>query len=249
MLSLLCIEPPISLNDPNSIRDEKVKVLRAMHRFKEEDFATKVVRGQYQAGEVNSKQVPSYINEANVSDDSKTETYVALKLEIDNWRWAGVPIYVRAGKRLPKRLTEITVFFQKTPETLFAGFDDIQIGQNQLRIQVQPNEGINLKINSKPPGPLTRVRAVNMDFNYGSSFNTASADAYERLILDAIKGEATLFTRNDEIEQAWSLLDPISDYWKSNSNDLRYYSAGTWGPKESDNLLISPNHFWRDFRD
>ena len=247
MLSLLCIEAPISLGDANSIRNEKVKVLRAMNRFSIDEIPQRCIRGQYDKGEVNGEKVSSYLEDVS-SAASDTETFVALRLGIDNWRWAGVPIYIRAGKRLPKRVTEITVFFQKTPQALFKDLDNVDIVQNQLRIQVQPNEGIALRISSKPPGPQMKILPVDMDFTYGGSFDVASADAYERLLLDAMKGDATLFTRNDEIEEAWDLLEPILNYWSDNPEEPLYkYEAGTWGPKEVDNLLNKQkNHKWRN---
>ncbi|NDC38531.1 MAG: glucose-6-phosphate dehydrogenase, partial [Proteobacteria bacterium] len=176
----------------------------------------------------------------------KTETFTALRLEIDNWRWAGVPIYVRAGKRLPKRITEISIYFKKPPESMFRGRQVGELEQNVLAIQVQPNEGISLKISSKPPGPRMRVRPVVMDFTYGDSFGVASADAYERLLLDSMKGDATLFIRNDEIEQAWDLLDPVLNRWQEDSNfPVDTYEAGTWGPSSAARLLRPNGHRWR----
>ena len=245
MLSLLCIEPPISLTDANSIRDEKAKVLRSIRRFTPESVFTNTVRAQYTKGLIEEKEVPGYLQESGVAPNSKTDTYVALKLEIDNWRWAGVPIYVRAGKRLPKRITEITVFFKRPPGALFEG-RNFTIEQNVLAIQVQPNEGISLKISSKPPGPRLQVNPVVMDFNYGNSFGVPSADAYERLILDAMKGDPTLFTRDDEIEQAWDLLAPLFSTWKSeNSPPVFEYQSGSWGPSAAAGLLSPLGHRWR----
>jgi glucose-6-phosphate 1-dehydrogenase len=245
MLSLLCIEPPISLSDADSIRDEKVKVLRSIRRFTPETVSTNTVRAQYTKGEIEGATVPGYMEEPGVSPASTTDTYVALKLEIDNWRWAGVPIYVRAGKRLPKRITEITVFFKSPPGSLFEG-KNVVLEQNVLAIQVQPNEGISLKICSKPPGPRMQINPVVMDFNYGNSFGVASADAYERLILDAMKGDPTLFTRDDEIEEAWDLLAPVFSTWASKSAPPVFqYKAGTWGPSAAASLLSPAGHRWR----
>jgi len=245
MLSLLCIEPPLSLSDANSIRDEKVKVLRSIKRLKVEDITTSTARAQYTRGFIDGADVPGYREEKDVAPQSATETFVAMKLEIDNWRWAGVPIYVRAGKRLPKRITQITVFFTKAPASLFRGRQVAELEQNSLTIQVQPNEGISFRINSKPPGPRMRVKGVTMDFAYGSQFGVASAEAYERLILDAMRGDATLFIRDDEIEEAWDLLAPVLDAWNSSSPPPLYtYESGTWGPSAAAALLRPRGHRW-----
>jgi glucose-6-phosphate 1-dehydrogenase len=246
VLSLLCIEPPISLTDADSIRNEKVKVLRSIKRYSLEEVATQTVRGQYLAGTVGDEQAIGYLQESGVAEQSKTDTYVALKLEIDNWRWSGIPIYLRAGKRLPKRTTEIAVYFKQAPASLFRGREKIHIEQNVINIRVQPQEGISLNISSKPPGPRLDVKSVEMDFTYDASFGTASPEAYERLLLDAMKGDATLFIRNDEIEEAWDLLAPILNAWDSaNPPPVCQYQAGTWGPTESAQLLKSSNHQWR----
>lgn len=246
VLSLLCIEPPISLT-ADSIRDEKVKVLKSIRRYTAQDVAKSTVRAQYKSGHIDGLAVPGYLEEKGVPASSTTDTFVALDLRIDNWRWAGVPIYVRAGKRLAKRISEITVYFKNAPDALFRGQDECSIEQNVLAIQIQPNEGISLKISSKPPGPKIRVSPVVMDFNYGKSFGVALPEAYERLLLDAMKGEATLFTRNDEIEQAWDLLEPIFKAWSAGADQVPVYNyeAGTWGPQAAANLLKPLNHRWR----
>jgi glucose-6-phosphate 1-dehydrogenase len=245
ILSLLCIEPPISLSDAGSIRDEKVKVLRSMKRMKVEEVAANTVRAHYSAGAVEGDNVKGYLEEDGVAKGSTTETYVAMKLQIDNWRWSGVPIYIRAGKRLPKRITQITVYFKKAPDAMFRGRQILELEQNVLNIQVQPNEGISLKISSKPPGPRLRVRPVVMDFNYDHSFGVASAEAYERLLLDAMKGDQTLFIRDDEIEQAWDLLAPVFEAWdSSNPPKLHSHEAGTWGPSAAADLLRPLGHKW-----
>jgi glucose-6-phosphate 1-dehydrogenase len=246
MLSLLCIEPPISLSDADSIRDEKVKVLRMIRRMTPDEVHANTVRAHYGAGYIQGREVVGYLQEDGVRENSSTETFVAMKLEIDNWRWSGVPIYVRVGKRLPKRITEISVFFKGAPLALFKGRQIDVLQQNVLSIQVQPKEGISLSVNSKPPGPRMRVRAVEMDFTYDHSFGIASPEAYERLLLDAMKGDATLFTRNDEIEEAWDLLAPIFSEWQSASPpELHTYEAGTWGPAVAAELLRRRNHSWR----
>jgi glucose-6-phosphate 1-dehydrogenase len=246
MLALLCIEPPNSLSDADSIRDEKAKVLRSIKRMTPAEVRTNTVRAQYTKGTVGGEAAVGYLEEKGVDPDSKTDSYVALKLEIDNWRWSGVPIYIRAGKRLPKRITEITIFFNKAPDSLFKGRQVGELEHNVLSIQVQPKEGMSLRISSKPPGPRMRVRPVEMDFTYDSSFGVASPEAYERLLLDVMKGDATLFTRNDEIEESWDLLAPIFKEWESaNPPPVYEYEAGTWGPVEADQLINSTKDSWR----
>jgi glucose-6-phosphate 1-dehydrogenase len=246
MLALLCIEPPISLSDADGIRDEKAKVLRSIKRMTPEEVRSNTVRAQYTAGTVAGESVVGYRQEAGVQPSSETDTFVALKLEIDNWRWSGVPIYIRAGKRLPKRITEITIFFNKAPDSLFKGRNVGELEPNVLSIQVQPKEGMSLRISSKPPGPRMRVRPVEMDFTYHDSFGVASPEAYERLLLDVMKGDPTLFTRNDEIEESWDLLAPIFKEWEGNhAPELQTYEAGTWGPAAADELLSRRGHSWR----
>jgi glucose-6-phosphate 1-dehydrogenase len=247
MLSLLCIEPPISLSDANGIRDEKAKVLRSIKRMSAEEVRINTVRAQYVDGFVKGEKVNGYLRESGVAPGSKTETYVALKLEIDNWRWSGVPIYVRAGKRLNKRITEIKVFFNKAPDSLFKGRQTGTLEHNVLTIQVQPKEGMSLRIISKQPGPRFRVRPVEMDFTYDNSFGVASPEAYERLLLDVMKGDPTLFTRNDEIEESWELLAPIFDVWEgANPPPVHNYEAGSRGPAAGDELLFRLGHRWSD---
>jgi glucose-6-phosphate 1-dehydrogenase len=246
MLALLCIEPPISLSDADSIRDEKAKVLRSIKRMSPDEVRRSTVRAQYTKGVVSGENVTGYREESGVSAGSSTDTFVALQLEIDNWRWSGVPIYIRAGKRLPKRITEITIFFNKAPDSLFKGRQVGELEHNVLSIQVQPKEGMSLRISSKPPGPRMRVRPVEMDFTYDSSFGIASPEAYERLLLDVMKGDPTLFTRNDEIEESWDLLAPIFNVWDSkDAPPVFQYTAGSWGPSEADALLAKQGHKWR----
>ena len=246
MLSLLCIEPPISLSDAKSIRDEKVKVLRSIRRYSLPEAARHSIRAQYSKGFIDGKDVVGYKEESGIQGSSTTDTYIAMKLEIDNWRWKGVPIYIRAAKRVPKRITDITVLFKKAPDSLFKGRQVEELEHNALTIQVQPAEGMSLRINSKPPGPRMRVKPVEMDFTYDASFGVASSDAYERLLLDAMKGDSTLFTRNDEIEEAWDLLTPFFEAWKQDPTIPVYdYAAGSWGPKAAALLLKSHGHRWR----
>jgi len=248
LLQLLCLvamEPPTDLG-ADSIRDEKVKVVRSLRRFSPEDVAGLTVRGQYTAGAINGQPVVGYREEPKVKPDSKTETYVALRLLVDNWRWADVPFYVQVGKRLPKSATEISVHFKKAPMVLFNKESTI-LDQNVLVIRIQPDEGISLRMQAKIPGNSVRIEPVKMDFHYGTSFGKASPEAYERLLLDAMSGDATLFARRDEVEQAWAFIDPIEDAWseKKNAAFLFEYPAGSWGPEEAEELLARDGRAWR----
>jgi glucose-6-phosphate 1-dehydrogenase len=248
MLQLLCLvamEPPTDLG-ADSIRDEKVKVVRSLRRFTPDDIGKNVVRGQYAAGAINGKPVPSYREEERVDQKSTTDTYVALRALVDNWRWADVPFYIRVGKRLPKSATEISVHFKKAPHVLFNKESTLH-DQNALVIRIQPDEGIALRMQAKIPGNNLRIEPVKMDFHYGTSFGKASPEAYERLLLDAMSGDPTLFARRDEVEQAWSFIDPIEEVWadKKNSPPLFFYPAGSWGPEEADELLARDGRVWR----
>jgi len=250
LLQLLCLtamEPPTDLT-ADSIRDEKVKVLRSLRPILGEDVGTNIVRGQYSAGAINGKDVPGYRQEDRVSPQSMTETFVALRIMIDNWRWADVPFYVRVGKRLPKGGTEIAVTFKSAPSVLF-NKEGAKVGQNVLVIRIQPDEGVSLRMQSKIPGASVRIEPVKMDFRYGTSFGKASPEAYERLLLDAMSGDATLFARRDEVEQAWRFIDTIEDAWHKTAQPpgLFEYSAGSWGPAEADALLERDGRAWRKF--
>src|SRR5450432_3967656 len=240
LLQLLCLvgmEPPTDLG-ADSIRDEKVKVVHSLRRFKDEEVATEVVRGQYAAGAINGKTVAGYREEQGVAPKSQTETYVALRILVDNWRWSEVPIYVRVGKRLPKSGTEISVHFKKAPQVLF-NRESQAIDSNVLVIRIQPDEGISLRMQAKVPGTSFRIESVKMDFHYGTSFGKASPEAYERLLLDAMSGDATLFARRDEVEQAWKFIDLVEDAWHMSDHPpaLCEYPSGSWGPKEADELI------------
>lgn len=240
LLCLVALEPPIAF-DADAVRDEKVKVLRSIRRIPQEEVGRKVVRARYQAGSVAGENVKGYLAEEGVARDSTTDTYVALELAIDNWRWAGVPFYLRAGKRLSKRVTDISIYFRKAPHTLFQGEDVDVLRSNVLSFQIQPDEGISLKMSCKPPGPKVRVQQVQMDFSYGTSFGVEAPEAYERLILDCMRGDATLFTRDDEIEEAWDLLAPIFDVWaeKGTRTPVYGYDAGSWGPTAADEMMAA----------
>jgi glucose-6-phosphate 1-dehydrogenase len=246
VLQLVCLtamEPPVAF-DGEALRDEKVKVLRAISPFAgPEEVAENVVLGQYTAGSISGADVPGYHDEKDVAKSSKTPTFVALKLNIHSWRWDGVPFYLRSGKRLPKRATEIAVHFKALPHSLF-GHGASQ--PNVLVIRVQPQEGIALRFSAKVPGERFRPRTVSMDFRYGTAFGAASPEAYERLLLDAMRGEQALFTRKDEVEAAWKIVGSILDVTESEGAPAPYpYPAGTWGPKEADELLARDGRAWR----
>jgi len=248
LLSLVAMEPPSDLS-ADGVRDEKVKVLKSLRPFRNVgDVAKHVVRAQYTAGTVNGTEVPGYRREGRVNPGSMTESYVALKILIDNWRWAGVPFYVRMGKRLPRKGTEISIHFKQAPKVLFnAAAGSEAMPGNVLVIRIQPNEGISLGIRSKRPGPAATLQAVKMDFLYQTSFGKGSPEAYERLLLDAMAGDATLFARKDEVETAWRYVDQIEEAWHKSPNPpkMAEYSAGSWGPKEADELLQQDGHEWR----
>ncbi len=244
LISLVAMEPPVNLS-ANAIRDEKVKVLRALRHFSPQEIEQSVVRGQYGKGLISGEEVIGYREEQNVDKNSSVETYVAMRLFIDNWRWHDVPFYLRCGKRLPKKATEIAIAFKRPPEVLFQRPEKLN-ESNILAIRIQPDEGTSLKINCKVPGHGISIQPVKMDFRYGSYFGIAPPEAYERLILDFIIGDSTLFAREDEVENSWWLLTPILDYWeKKKPADFPNYSAGTWGPKAADNLIEKDGRRWR----
>jgi glucose-6-phosphate 1-dehydrogenase len=239
LLALLCMEPPVTFT-ADEVRDEKVKVL---HAIKPVDPDC-TVRARYTSGMAEGKEVPSYLDEQDVPADSQTETYAALRLEVDNWRWAGVPIYMRTGKRLARKVTEIAIILKPVPHLAFQSVGSVGVQPNQLVLTVQPNEGVSLSLAAKIPGTRMRIRPVNMEFLYGTAFLSQSPEAYERLILDAMRGEATLFTRDDEVEAQWRIIDPILESWAQGTPALVEYEAGTAGPSEADGLL-EPGHRWR----
>jgi len=247
LMQLLCLtamEPPISLA-ADAVRDEKVKVLRSLRPIPREEVPRNVVRGQYGRGVVRGEEEPAYREEPDVSPDSRVETYVAMRCFVDNWRWSGVPFYVRAGKRLARRVTEIAVVFNEVPHTLFRAQDG-GITPNVLAVRIQPDEGISLRFISKEPGQQTILRDVAMDFRYGMAFGSNTPEAYERLLLDAMRGEATLFTRRDEVEAQWEYIDRILGAWAADgSPPPPVYPAGTWGPEQADDLLARDGRRWR----
>jgi len=244
VLSLTLMEPPASV-DAQGIRDEKVKALRAVKPPSVHDVAIDVVRAQYEAGWSEGRPVPGYRTEDGVDPHSRTETYVAMKLTVDNWRWAGVPIFIRTGKRLPKRVTEVALQFQKVPHLPFGADEARDLHPNALVMRIQPDEGISLRFGAKVPGQAFEVRDVLMDFSYGAAFLEEPPDAYERLLLDAMVGDPTLFIRSDEVEQSWCIVDPILQAWKDRDAPLAGYPAGTWGPRQADQLLAREGRRWR----
>jgi glucose-6-phosphate 1-dehydrogenase len=239
LLTLLCMEPPVTFS-ADDVRDEKVKVL---HAIKSPD-PSHTVRAQYTAGMAEGKEVPGYLEEEGVPSDSKTETYAALRLEVDNWRWAGVPIYMRTGKRLARKVTEIAVTLKPVPHLAFEAEGSVGVQPNQVVMTMQPNEGVSVSLGAKIPGTRMRIRPVNMEFLYGTAFLSQSPEAYERLIMDAMRGDATLFTRDDEVEGQWRVIDPILEAWEKDEVPLVTYPAGSGGPEEASNLLAS-GHRWR----
>ncbi len=241
--SLIAMEPPISLS-ANAVRDEKIKAMQAVRAIPSDQVNECAVRGQYAAGAVEGKPVPGYRDEKDVKANSQTDTFAAVKLYFDNWRWADVPFYLRSGKRMPKRVTEIAIQFRKAPLQLFKSAEQV-IEPNVLVIRVQPDEGITLRIGAKVPGQVTRIRWVNMDFRYGASFGVQSPEAYERLLLDCILGDSTLYARRDMTERGWEIVMPILDAWQNSKEEIPKYEAGTWGPAEADELIERDGREWR----
>ena len=245
LISLVALEPPISF-DADAVRDEQSKVLRAVQPMTPEDVLKKAVRGQYGAGRIDHRQLVDYRQEDRVDSLSKTETFVAMKVEIDNWRWKDVPFYLRVGKALPQRLTEIVVQFRRPPFALFRDTTICDLDPNQLVIRVQPDEGISLSFGAKIPGATMRIGSVDMDFQYDEHFGSAIATGYERLLHDAFVGDQTLFQRADMVEAGWNIVTPVLDVWGAlAARDFPNYAAGSWGPKEAAELLARDGRKWR----
>jgi glucose-6-phosphate 1-dehydrogenase len=245
LLALTAMEPPVSL-DPEAIRDEKVKLLKAIQPLALGQGGD-VARAQYVAGMTGGKSVPGYLQEEGINPQSATETYAALRLSIHNWRWQGVPFYLRSGKRLARRVSEIAINFKRPPGTLFAEkgarFD---LAANTLSFQIQPDEGLSLILNTKIPGLETRTQPVKMSFRYATTFGSNTPEAYERLVLDAMIGDGTLFIRGDETEASWKLCTPILQSWAAaGRTGMDTYPAGSWGPKSAEELVAKNGHAWR----
>jgi glucose-6-phosphate 1-dehydrogenase len=244
LLSLTAMEPPFSF-DANAVRDEQAKVLHSLQPFTPEDVLSKAVRGQYGEGQVDGATAPAYRAEAKVAKDSRVETYAALKLTIDNWRWAGVPFYLRTGKRLAARCTEIVIQFKRAPFTLFRRSGADHPTHNRLAIRIQPDEGISLTFGAKSPGTVMRQSEVEMRFSYADYFGVQSRTGYERLLYDCMIGDPTLFQRADMVEAGWALIQPVLDLWSALPvRDFPNYAAGTWGPAEADELLQRDGRAW-----
>src|SRR5947209_9943784 len=246
VLALVAMEPPVSL-EAECIRDEKVKLLKSIRHLDPSQVGVAVVRAQYQAGQIDGQPRPAYRAEPKVRPDSNTDTYVAGRFLIDNWRWSGVPFYLRTGKNLPLSASEVRVQFRPTPHVLFAAQCGHNLDPNSLTLRLQPNEGITLHFNGKVPGTSLQVRPVRMHFSYDSEFGAYTPEAYERLLLDAMIGDATLFIRRDEVETAWKIVDSIRAGWNSKPlSNREFYAAGTWGPVAADDLLAQSGHTWRE---
>lgn len=245
VLAITAMEPPVSTN-ADDLRDEKVKVLKALRPIPEGRFDEFVVRGQYRAGTIAGRRQVGYQDEPGVTLGSRRETYVALRMFIDNWRWAGVPFYLRSAKAMPKKVTEVALVFREAPLRLF-GERARSAGQapNVLAIRIQPDEGVSLRFGAKVPGNTMEIQPVNMEFRYGTSFGQEPPEAYERLLLDCMLGDQALFTRGDEVEASWKWISRIHQAWESSPTDVAAYEAGTWGPAEADRLLLRSGHQWR----
>ena len=242
LVALTAMEPPIDFS-AESVRNEKVKVLRSLHT----PGPKHVVRGQYGNGWIEGEQVPGYREESDVAPDSITDTFIAAKLFVDNWRWADTPFYVRAGKRLARRETTIAIQFQRAPHPPFEAIAGEGLRPNVLVVHIQPDEGVSLSIGAKVPGAGMTIRPVHMDFLYGGTFRTGIPEAYERLILDVMLGDQTLFTRADEVNEEWSLVDAIVAFWRRDKPVFPNYAAGTWGPLASDELIRRDGRTWRRY--
>jgi glucose-6-phosphate 1-dehydrogenase len=247
LISLTAMEPPISF-DANAVRDEQAKILHAIQPMGDEDVLSRTVRGQYGDGTEDGKRVKSYRSEPDVPPESRTETFVAMKLNIDNWRWADVPFYLRTGKRMPVRNTHIVIQFRRAPFVLFRDTPVEHLMPNQLVLHIQPEEGISLQFAAKVPGPVMRLGTVDMNFEYQEYFGKQPSTGYERLLHDCMIGDQTLFQRADMVEAGWSVVNPVLDLWKAlPPRNFPNYASGTWGPKEADELLDRDGRRWRNF--
>jgi glucose-6-phosphate 1-dehydrogenase len=246
VMSTIAMEPP-AVFEPNTVRDERAKVLRSVRIPTVDEVPLVSVAGQYGPARVGNEDLPGFRQEPGVDPNSQTDTYSAVTFNIDNWRWAGVPFYIRSGKRMPKRVTDIAIFFNAAPHSPFAGAggDVAAAMPNLLIIRIQPEEGISLRFLSKNPGEGMRLRPVSMDFNYGSSFGTRSPSAYETLLVDAMVGDATLYTRQDMVVASWAAVQPILDYRADHPQNFPNYDAGSWGPKAAEEMLERRGHSWR----
>jgi glucose-6-phosphate 1-dehydrogenase len=242
-MATIAMEPSASFH-ADAVRDERSKLLRSIRPMTPDRIRADSVAGQYGPARIAGGEVPGFRQEPGVDPNSQTDTYAAATFFVDNWRWAGVPFYVRTGKRLPKRVSEIAIEFNRPPLAIFgSGADDG--APNLLILRIQPDEGISLKFSSKRPGNGMQLRPVSMDFNYGSSFGERSPSAYETLLMDAMQGDPTLYTRQDMVEASWAVVEPIQNAWREASADFPNYDAGSWGPKAADEMLARRGHVWR----
>jgi glucose-6-phosphate 1-dehydrogenase len=240
------MEPPVSF-EADAVRDEQAKILAAIQPFSPEDALHKVVRGQYDAGQIDGKKVAAYRDEEKIAKGSNTETFAALKLCIDNWRWADVPFYLRTGKRMPEKHSSIIIQFKKAPFMLFRDTSVERLRTNRIEIHIQPDEGITLHFGAKIPGPVVKLGAVDMDFNYVEHFGEQLSTGYERLLYDCMIGDATLFQRADMVEASWEIVTPILDVWAAiPARDFPNYESGSWGPAEADELLENDGRAWKN---
>ncbi|MBL8173091.1 MAG: glucose-6-phosphate dehydrogenase, partial [Bryobacterales bacterium] len=244
VMATIAMEPS-AMFEPNSVRDERAKLLRSIRPLKEDELSTHAVKGQYGPGRIGGQDLRGFRQEPGVDPEAQTDTYAAVTFFVDNWRWAGVPFYIRTGKRMPKRVTDIAIHFNTAPLSIFSRDNSHGPQPNLLIIRIQPEEGISLRFLSKNPGEGMRLRPVSMDFNYGSSFGVRTPTAYETLLLDAITGDATLYTRQDMVDASWQAVQPILDLWADTKFDLPNYEAGTWGPRCSEEMLARRGHTWR----
>ncbi len=246
LVTLTAMEPPVSF-DADSVRDEQVKILQAIKCFTPEDALHDAVRGQYGGGKIDEEKVPAYRSEESVDPASATETFAALKLSLDNWRWAGVPFYVRTGKRMATKHSSIVIQFKKAPFVLFRDTSIEKLTTNRIEIHIQPDEGITLHFGAKIPGPIVKMGAVDMDFNYVDHFGEQISTGYERLLFDCMTGDATLFQRADMVESSWGIVSPILDVWSAiPPRDFPNYASGEWGPADSDELLERDGRYWKN---
>jgi glucose-6-phosphate 1-dehydrogenase len=245
VLALALMEPPATFA-PEAVRNEKVKLLQSIRLPEGADIDRIAVRGQYTRGGTTTELMPGYREETGVDPLSPVETFVALRLDVDNWRWAGVPFYVRTGKRLPRRMTEVMLQFRRPPHLPIPADQVAELESDALILRIQPDEGISLRFGAKVPGHRFRVRSATMEFSYGSTFREGSPEAYERLLLDALIGDPTLFIRTDEVQQSWRIVDPIIQHWAEDRRRVPLYEAASWGPVEADQLLERDGREWRN---
>jgi glucose-6-phosphate 1-dehydrogenase len=249
LLTLMAMEAPVAFN-ADAVRDEKVKVLRALHPLRGDEAMRNTLRAQYGAGRQEGKQVDAYLEHKGVAPNSQTETYLAMRLNIDNWRWAGVPFFIRSGKHLARRVTEIAVQYKQVPLSLFGARNMAGDAPNRLLLNIQPDEGITMTFGAKVPGPANEIQSVKMDFSYGEAFGKSSPEAYERLLMDCIHGDATLFTRSDEVLAAWDYIDDILKAWADHPRlKLAQYEPGGWGPGDGHKFIQEHGHSWREMED